>query len=196
MDVDIDFRTDFDPLDIFENAVRASRVHDGELLKHNVGIYFQHIPKDKLTGLAAIPYKEAETFGYFKIDFLHLSLLDNFESKDEIRALLKKEPDWLLLESPDAVSKLFQLHTRFELVSRVKPQSVQELADCIALIRPSKVKLVNSYVESKTKGTVSEFRNILYAKPTDGKQYFKRGHAIAYALTIVLQLHLIKFQII
>lgn len=191
MDVDIDFPTDFDPLDYFKTAVRASRVQNGELKKHNAGVYFQAIPKDTLTGFAAIPYEQAQDIGYFKIDFLHLSFLDNFGSKNEIRALLKKEPDWLLLQSPDAVSKLFQLHNHFELVSQVKPQSVQELADCIALIRPGKRYLLNAYIKKR-----DVIRQELYRKPDDGRAYYKKPHAVAYALTIVLQLHLIKAGII
>jgi len=187
MDVDIDFRTDFDPLDHFPEAVRASRVQDDVLKPHTAGAYFQAMAKDKLTGLAAIPYEEAEELGYFKIDFLHLSFLDNFENKDEIRTLLKRDPDWLLLQSPDAVSKLFQLHNHFELVSKVKPQSVQELADCIALIRPGKRYLLNAYLKDR-----NALRKELYTKPDDGRAWFKKPHAIAYALTIVLQLHLIK----
>lgn len=191
MDVDIDFRSDFDPLELFTSAVRASRVDNGKLLKHNVGVYFQHISKDKLTGFAAIPYNKAEEMGYFKIDFLHLSILDNFESKDEIRALLKKEPDWMLLQSPDVVRKLFQLHSHFDLVVRVKPQSVQELADCIALIRPGKRFLLEGYLKDR-----DVVRTELYRKPDDGRIYFKKSHAVAYALTIVLQLHLIKAGIL
>lgn len=196
MDVDIDFQSDFDPLDIFPDAVRASRVQDYKLLKHNAGIYFQHIPKDQVTKFAAIPYKEAQELGYFKIDFLHLSFLDNFGSKHEIRTLIKKEPDWLLLQSPSVVGKLFQLHNNAELLQRVRPETVQELADCIALIRPSKRLLIETYIKSKAKGDLVNFRNILYAKPTDGKAYYKKPHAVSYALTIVLQLHLLKAGII
>jgi DNA polymerase III alpha subunit len=190
MDVDIDLPTNFDPTEYFD-VVCASRVQDGKLKKHNVGVYFQLIPKDKITGLAAIPYDKAQELGYFKIDFLHLAFLDNFESKKEIRTLLKIPPDWALLQNPDVVSKLFQLHNNYELLSRAKPQSVQELADCIALIRPAKRKLIPYYV--KDKNTV---RPEIYAKPEDGRQYFKRAHAISYALTVVLQLHLIKAGIL
>lgn len=191
MDVDIDFRTDFDPLSVFKNAVRASRVHNGELKKHNVGVYFQHIPKDKLTGLAAIPYNKAHEYGYFKIDFLHLSLLDHFDSKDEIRALLRREPNWTLLQSPSVVTKLFQLHKHYDVVSRVKPQSVQEIADCIALIRPAKRFLIEAYVKDR-----EAIRSELYRKPDEDLPYFKRSHSVAYALTIVLQLHLIEAGIL
>ena len=191
MDVDIDFQTTFDPLDYFEEAVRASMVKDGELKKHPAGAYFQNIPKDKITQLAAIPYQQAEELGYFKVDFLHLSILDEFENKKEIKVLLKTDPDWLLLQSPSVVSKLFQIHNHFDIVSKIKPQSVQELADCIALIRPAKRHLIDAYIKDK-----SLIRQELYRKPEDGKYYFKRGHAIAYALNIVLQLHLIKGRIL
>jgi len=186
MDIDIDFPTTFDPLEHFK-ATRASMVKDGEIKKHPVGVYFQRISPDKVSGLAAIPYEEAEEIGYLKIDFLHLSLLDVFESKEEIRQLLKVEPDWLLLQSPDVVRRLFQVHQHFEIVAKVRPTSVQELADCIALIRPAKRGLLEPYLKNK-----NEVRPHLYAKPEDGKYYFKRGHAIAYAFNIVLQLHLIK----
>jgi DNA polymerase III alpha subunit len=176
MDVDIDLKTDFDPLKYFKDAVRASMVKDNQLVKHPAGAYFQPIPVDGVTGLAAIPYEQAEELGYFKVDFLHLSLLDCFENKVQIRTLLKQEPDWSLLENPDVV----------ELISQVKPRSVQELADCIALIRPGKRMMVQAYLKDRKK-----VREELYKKPEEG-YYFKKSHAIAYAMTIVLQLHLAK----
>ena len=191
MDVDIDFRTDFDPQKIFPEAIRASRIQDKEIKPHNAGVYFQHIAKDCITRLAAIPYQEAEESGYFKIDFLHLSLLDNFENKTEIRTLLKREPDWLLLQNPAVVGKLFQLHSHFELVHSIKPSSVQELADCIALIRPGKRYLLDAYIKDR-----NVIRKELYTKPDDDRPYYKKSHAIAYALTITLQLHLIKSGIL
>lgn len=192
MDIDLDFRTDFNPIKYFPLAVRASMVEKGVLKKHTVGAYFQNIPKDKVTELSAIPYKTAEELGYFKIDFLHLNLLDIFESKEEIRELLKIEPDWSLLEEQEIVEKLFQIHRHFDIVSKIKPASIQELADTIALIRPAKRFLLDAYISDKEK-----VRKEIYRKPDDPKKYyFKRSHSIAYSLNIVLQLHLIKAEII
>ena len=191
MDIDIDLKTDFDPLDIFPESIRASMIKQGKLTRHNVGVYFQTIPVDKLTGLAAIPYNQAEDIGYFKIDFLHLSVLDSFESKEEIRALLEIEPDWSLLMRPDIVSKLFQISKQYDFVSKLAPKSVEELADCIALIRPGKRHLTDAYLKDKT-----GIRQEIYRKTEDGKYTFKKGHAISYALTIVLQLHLIKCDLL
>ncbi len=108
-DIDLDFPSSFTPEDFFKEAVRASQVTTGELRKHVAGMYFQSIPKDPITNLAAIPFKEAEALGYFKIDFLHISLLDIFESKEEIRALIELEPDWTILDEQKNVEKLFQL---------------------------------------------------------------------------------------
>lgn len=184
MDIDIDFPTTFDPQKYFKTAIPASTVKGGELEKHPCGQYLQNIPVDPVTGFAAIPYEEAEVLGYFKIDFLHLSVLDNFESKDEIRTLLKLDPNWDLLLDPNVVSKLFQIHRHLDLLKDVKPHSVQELADCIALIRPGKRHLLRQYRTDKEKA-----RKELYT-PAENGYFFKRSHAISYALTIVLQLHL------
>ncbi len=188
MDVDLDFPSSFDPVEYFQQAVRASIVKKGELTKHPVGAYLQNIPRDPVTQLSAIPYEEAEQVGYFKIDFLHLSLLDDFATKEEIRTLLKIEPDWTLLQDEEQVTKLFQIHKHFKILTKIKPTSVQELADCIALIRPGKRHLLDAYTKNKL-----VVRQELYRRPDEeGQYYFKKGHAVAYALNIILQLHLIK----
>ncbi len=185
MDVDIDFPTNFDPLNYFDDAIRASMIKNGELIKHPAGAYFQTMPIDPKTGLAAIPHKEAHEFGFFKIDFLHLSVLDWFSDKNQIRTLLKKEPDWTLLEDEDHVTKLFQIHKHFDLVEKVQPSSVIELADIIALIRPGKRRMLDAYLRDP-KGSRKDLYNVV------NKGDYKKSHAIAYALTIVLQLHLIQ----
>ena len=101
MDIDIDFPTSFNPLDVFNQAVQASQVNNKKLTKHPAGIYLQTIPKDPITGLSAIPYKQAEEFGYFKVDCLHLSAMDQFvnhiETKQQLRTLADHDPDCCLL---------------------------------------------------------------------------------------------------
>lgn len=184
MDIDIDVAPKFKASNVF-NAIPASIVEAGELKKHLVGLYFQKMPVDAQTGVAAIPYKEAERMGFFKIDMLNLNILNNFESKDEIRKLLKIEPDWSLLENEEIVKKLFHLSRHFQVVNQIKPTSVEELADCLAIIRPNKIRLVDKYIKNR-----KQARKELYVKndPSD----LRKSHAIPYALLIVLQLHLIK----
>jgi hypothetical protein len=189
MDIDIDLKTDFDPKKVFPEVTNASMVENGELKKHLVGVYFQNIPVDPVTELAAIPYDRAEDFGFMKIDFLHLSVLDIFESKQEIRTLLKKAPDWSMLENREIVEKLFHISKHFDVIDRIKPTSVEELADVLALIRPGKTKLIHKYKTNK-----QEVRKELYTKRQNSD--LRKAHAVPYALLIVLQMHLIKAGIL
>lgn len=160
---------------------------DGKLLKHPCGTYFQNMAQDPITKLAAIPYKHADQEGYFKIDFLHLSALDALSSKEEIRKLIKKDPDWDLLSDSTQVEKLFHIKNHFPLIEKLAPRSVVELADAIALIRPGRRQLVDKYLIDK------EFirDNMLYVKNPEDQYAFKRSHSLAYAFNIVIQLHLI-----
>lgn len=165
---------------------------DGKFTSHTCGIYFQDVPTDPLTGLSAVPYDVAEELGYFKIDFLHLYVYDHFSSREEIRELMKLEPDWTLLEIPSVVAQLFQLGKHFDTISQVKPKSIIELADCISLIRPQKKFLMKYYLQNREKTRRDHLYNY-----EDGEGYaFKKAHAVAYAFVIVLQLHLIKAGII
>lgn len=187
MDIDIDLQTKFKPTEYFDNATVASMLSKDELVKHPCGAYFQNIAQDPTTQLAAIPYKEAQQLGYFKIDFLHLSVLDDFTSKEEIRALMKVAPDWDLLLDEEQVSKLFHIKNHFDLINRIRPTNVHELGDAIALIRPGRKHLLDKYMQDK------EFvrDHMLYVKNADDEYSFKRSHSIAYAFNIILQLHLI-----
>ncbi len=195
MDVDIDFATDFDPLTVFPRAVRASQYNNGKLTKHPAGAYLQAVPVDGITGLSAIPYDRAEEFGYFKIDFLHLSAIDEFSkylSKAELRKLAAIDPNWNLLNQESVVKQLFQIHRHFALVRQIKPTSVMMLADVIAIIRPHGRQLLRAYLECKNEEERDVVRNILYSPPEDGSYYYKKPHAVGYATTIVIQLHLIE----
>ena len=187
MDIDVDIVSHFKPQEIFPTAVRASLYKDKKLSPHPCGLYFQAVPTDPLTGLSAIPYQKAEELGCFKIDFLHVHVYDHFTSREEIKELLKHEPDWDLLRIPSVVAQLFQISKQFELCEQVKPRSILELADTIALIRPQKRYLLQYYLEDRNKT-----REFLYKKEPGEGYAFKKAHACAYSLVICLQLHLIK----
>lgn len=81
MDVDIDCHPDFKPEDYFPKWLRAAVIKDGKVQPHPVGVYPQTIAKDPFTGLAAIPYEEAEDLGYLKVDFLHLTVYKHFKDR-------------------------------------------------------------------------------------------------------------------
>lgn len=192
MDIDIDFQTTFNVKTVLKSVVLASRVDiNNNLVKHPCGAYLQNMPIDPVTGLAAIPYEQAEQLGYMKIDFLHLSALDLFDNKRQIRALLRKPPKWGLMLRSDVVMKLFQLNNNVELVQRVQPKSVLEIADCISLIRPGKLELLDEYIQDR-----SRTREKLYKISKSDKYSYKKGHALSYAMVVVLQLHMIEHGIL
>lgn len=189
MDIDIDFPTAFNPTEIFP-WTRASIVKGDNLGPHPCGVYPQNIPIDCITKLAAIPYKEAEELGFYKIDFLHLQIYDHFESRQEIDDLLEVEPDWGILCIPSEQKKLFQLSKHGDILTEIKPKNIEELADVLALIRPGKKQFAKLYRSQK-----ESTRKVLYAKDETGYS-FKKSHAIAYAMVIVLQMHLISAGLI
>ena len=188
-DIDIDTANSFNPSTFFGNSIvtKASMIKDGKLQGHPCGVYFQEVPVDPISKLAAIQYEDAEELGYFKVDFLHLNIYNHFKDKQEIKELLKVDPDWSLFNSPSTVSKLFQLSKHYDIINKVKPKSIMEVADLLALIRPGKTYVLNLYLRDKEKG-----RRELYKLDADGNYSFKKAHAISYALVVVLQLHLIS----
>lgn len=189
MDIDIDVRSDFKLERTFKTAVPASMAEKGELKRHVVGAYFQHIPKDPVTGLAAIPYEQAEELGYLKLDFLNLSLLQHFDSKEEVLHLARKEPNWDRLKEREFVEKLFHISKHFDVVYQVKPRSVMELADILALIRPGKMILLDKYLKNKKLA-----RKELYTKRQASD--LRKSHSVAYALNIVINMHLVEAKIV
>ena len=194
MDIDIDLPTSFSFDKLFPEWTKAS-IFDKEkqiLKPHPCGVYPQRISRDPVTNLSAIPYDTAEDeFGFIKIDFLHLSIYDFFSSREEIKELLEIEPEWNLLKVPSVVAKLFQLSKHYETVSKIKPKTIEELADVLALIRPGKKDLIGLYLKDR-----ESCRKILYSKTSDDEYSFKKSHSISYAMVIQLKIHLISAGII
>lgn len=188
MDVDYDIKPGFIPKNIF-SVVYASKVDNGNLKKHNVGVYFQKIPEDRITGVSAIPYKDAEELGYMKIDFLNLNLLSFFKTSRDVEVLANKEPNWNMLTDKNKVKKLFHIGNHYGLINKIKPRSVEDLSDCLALRLPVKRHLVDYYLSDR-----DSVREVLFEK-TD-EYYFKKSHAIAYAKNIVICMHLVEYGII
>ncbi len=190
MDIDIDTRSDFDPLQIFKQWVRASNIVNNKIVAHPVGVYPQFVPINPLNGLCSIPYN-VDISGRFKIDFLHLNVYNFFTSREEIKELLQYEPNYDLMLSPKIVKQLFQLGESFDIIQKIKPQNVDDLADLIAIIRPGKINLLNKYLSNKQK-----YRHLLFKQNDSDSFGYKKSHAYAYALVIKLQLHLIGNSII
>ena len=181
-DIDIDTKNRSDLLNLIKHTP-AGIVKDNVIKKHNTGVYVTDIPKDPLQGVSSIDYTEAEDRGYFKLDILNVSIYEDVKDEDHLLKLISAEPDWSLLGHKEIVEQLFHVHNHFDIVSKLKPKSVEDLAAVLAIIRPAKRNLLN---ESWT-----TIREKVWEKPQDGTYFFKKSHAVGYALAIVLQLNLL-----
>jgi hypothetical protein len=186
MDIDIDFVDRESALKLFKHIV-ASREDNGKLVKHNTGVYFHEVPVNATTGLSAIPYAEAEEKGYFKVDFLNVGLYKGVRDPEHLDQLLSQEPLWDLLEQEDFVNLLFHVNGHGGILKEMKPDSVEKLAAVLAMIRPAKRYLIGKPWETVFKE--------VWIKPESDEYYFKKSHATAYAVAIVVQMNLICEQI-
>ena len=182
-DIDIDFADRNKALDIIKH-VDASL--DGTFKKHNTGIYCTNIPYNPLTGISTIDYKTAEARGYFKIDFLNVSAYNGVKNEEHLVHLLNTEPMWELMEAKELCDQLFHINGYHDLVKRLRPRSIVELAMFLALLRPGKKHLIPVCEEKGFEAIKDE----IWVK-TDDAYFFKKSHAISYASVIVVQLNLI-----
>lgn len=165
------------------NGVPAMILKNGRRTKHNTGVYFHEMPHDPFTGLATVDHKAAQEDGFFKIDVLNVNMYNKIETKSQLDELLSMQPMWELLEHQEVVSQLFHIHNHFEVVKAMKPQSLEQVAAVLGIIRPAKRHLLG------------KDWNIVMAdvwvKPTTDAYFFKKAHAHAYAQAIVLQLNML-----
>ena len=182
-DVDIDFYDREKALKLFKHTP-ASIIKKEEIEKHKTGVYFHSVPKDPVTGYASIDYKKAEDRGYFKIDCLNVNIYKAVKSEEELVKLMIEEPDWTMLKDKNTVDQLFHLNGHFDIVSKLEPQNIEQLAAVLAIIRPAKRNLMHKY----WKDILQE----VWVKPKDGSYFFKKSHAVAYAQAIVVQMNILK----
>ena len=177
-DVDIDVNSS---VDRNEYGIRAM-IYNKEterVMPHPSGVYLEEVPVDELTGFCAFDYEYGDANGYMKVDILTNKSYDLFRTKEQLLEALEIEPNWDSLMDESFVAKLPHIGTNFEIVRKIKPKNIEELADLVALIRPAKIQYIQSYLTNK-----ASIRRRLYLKPSDGSPYFKKSHAIAYAMMI------------
>ncbi len=181
-DIDIDFADRTLALDLIDHVV-ASRIENQQLTKHNTGVYIHKAPVDPATGLCQIPYDKAEDQGLFKIDFLNVGIYKGVRDEAHLVELMSREPLWDLLEQDDFTDLLFHVNGHGSILKSMKPRSIEQLAAVLAMIRPAKRYLVGK--------PWSEVLNEVWKKPEDAEYYFKKSHATAYAVAVVVQMNLI-----
>jgi DNA polymerase III alpha subunit len=181
-DIDIDFFDRTQALDVIKH-VPAAISENGSFKKHNTGVYCHSIPYNPLTDTANIDYKTAEDRGYFKLDFLNVSVYKDVRNEAHLIELLNTEPLWDLLLQDEFVNLLFHVNGHGAILRQMKPTSIEELAAVLAIIRPAKRYLIGQ--------EWSVVKSEVWQKPAGDEYYFKKAHAIAYAHVIVVQMNLI-----
>lgn len=184
-DVDIDLKGRDSVLALFPTATTASQIERANLMPHKSGVYFQKIPRDPVTRQAAFPYEDAETLGYYKVDFLSNHVYTAVTSRAHLDEILAKPVEWLMFEHVEFVQTLFHFGgqidektTMADIVAFYKPKSVMDLAVLIALKLPSKRHLIG---EPMDKLVVA-----VWEKDAKKRVQFKKSHAVAYALCVIV----------
>jgi hypothetical protein len=183
MDVDLDFADRNKILTIIKHI--PAILKDGK--RHNTGVYCQEIPVNPLSSNSAIDYKQAEDRGYFKIDFLNVSIYKDIKNEDHLIELMNREPLWELLKQDDFVNLLFHLSGHSDILKKNCPTSLEQLAAVLAIIRPAK-----RYLIGKDWNTIL---NEVWIKPTTNEYYWKKSHAFGYAMVVVIHMNLICDQL-
>ena len=182
-DIDIDFADRDIILSQLEH--RVAKLNTGK--KHNTGVYATEIPHNPIDNLATVEHKTADERGYFKLDFLNVSIYKDVKDEEHLKQLMEREPIWQLLEHEDFSDKVFHLNGHSALLKQLKPNSVEQLAATLAIIRPAKRHLSgNSW---------NLIFQEVWIKPTSDEYYFKKAHAFAYAVSVVVHMNLLCEQL-
>ena len=182
-DIDIDF-ADRDIV-LSQLKHRVAKLNTGK--KHNTGVYATEIPHNPVDNLSTIEHKTAEECGYFKLDFLNVSIYKDVTDESHLIELMERKPLWELLEHEDFSEKVFHLNGHSSLLKQLKPQSVEQLAATLAIIRPAKRHLANHSWQTIMKE--------VWTKPTDDSYYFKKAHGTSYAMACVVHINLLCDQL-
>lgn len=182
-DIDIDFADRSVLLGKIEH--RVAKLDTGK--KHNTGVYVTECPHNPVNNLSTIDYKTAEERGYFKLDFLNVSIYNDIKDEQHLTKLMEKEPQWDLLEHDDFTNLLFHVKGHGDILRKLRPTSVDQLAAVLAIIRPAKRHLANE--------TWQTIHKEVWKKPTNSEYYFKKAHAVAYAVSVVVHMNLICEQV-
>lgn len=184
-DIDIDFANRDHALGLIHH-VPARQMHEGRARRHNSGIYVQNIPLDPMLQCSSIDYEEAEQRGYFKIDFLNMSVYQMIKDPAHYQQVLDSPVPWSMLwEDVEKSRGLVHVGNYTDLLVSMRPDSIPRMAAFISIIRPGKAHLQNrpwnEVFESVWNGD-------------DSRGYtFKKSHAISYAALVALHMRLVHF---
>ena len=183
-DIDIDL-ADRDQLLALIRTTPARQINQGQVRRHNSGVYVTDIPWDPVNQCAAIDYETAEQLGYFKIDLLNMTVYKLIRDPAHYEEMLVQEPAWgRLWSDPDWSKQLVHIGNYTELLKTMKPDSIPRMAAFISIIRPGKAHLQN-------RPWAEVFESVWDGDDSRGF-VFKQSHAISYAALVALHMNLLS----
>jgi hypothetical protein len=183
-DIDIDL-ADRDQLLKLIHATPARQLHQGQVRRHNSGVYMTDIPYDPVNQCCAIDYEQAEKLGYFKIDLLNMSVYQLIKTPEHYEQMLAEIPPWSRLwTDSDWAQQLVHIGNYTELLKSMRPDSIPRMAAFISIIRPGKAHLQNQPWDQV-------FQSVWDGDSSRGFM-FKQSHAISYAALVALHMNLIN----
>lgn len=183
-DIDIDFADRTSALNLIQYT-SARQLVQGQVRRHNSGVYVTDIPYDPMHNCAAIDYEAAEQRGYFKLDFLNMSVYQLITDPDHYSAMLTTSPPWdRLWQDTEWAGQLVHVGNYTDLLKNMRPQTIPQMAAFISVIRPGKAHLQNQPWQD------------VFASVWDGDDSqgytFKKSHAISYAALVALHMNLLN----
>ena len=183
-DIDIDF-ADRDRLLQLISVTPARQQHQGQVRRHNSGVYITDIPYDPIHQCSVIDYETAEQLGYFKIDLLNMSVYQLIKNPEHYKSALSQDPTWSRLWTDTEWAKqLVHIGNYTELLQKMKPDSIPRMAAFISIIRPGKAHLQN-------RPWAEVFESVWDGDDSRGF-VFKKSHAISYAALVALHMNLLN----
>lgn len=178
-DIDIDFANRETALRLIQHV--PARQSNGR--KHNSGIYVTDIPQDPVVGCASLDSETAEQRGYFKLDFLNMSVYQLVRDPAHYEAMLTATPPWSRLWTDrEWAGQLVHVGNYTDLLKTMRPDSIPRMAAFISIIRPGKAHL-------QTRPWAEVFESVWDGDDSQGYT-FKKAHAISYAALVALHMNL------
>jgi len=183
-DIDIDL-ADRDQLLKLIRATPARQLHQGQVRRHNSGVYVTDIPRDPVNACSAIDYETAEQLGYFKIDLLNMTVYQLIQSPEHYKQVLAQDPPWSRLwTDTEWATQLVHIGNYTELLKSMRPDSIPRMAAFISIIRPGKAHLQNQPWDQV-------FESVWDGDSSRGF-VFKKSHALGYSKLVTLHMNLIN----
>lgn len=180
-DVDIDFANRNDVLNLIEH-IPARKLHKNKPERHNSGVYVQPIPYDPMLGCSSLHFKEADKRGYYKLDFLNVSVYQHIRDDEHYKKLLAMDPPWDRLKERGFVEQIVHISNYPGKIADAMPDTIPRMAMFIAALRPGKKHLLGK--------PWKEMAETIWDK-CDDEYAFKQSHSISYAVLVALHMNII-----